>query len=232
MKFQAKRELVVKTCIDLADRGFLAATGGNVALRADHNHFAVTPSATDYYAMSAADVCVIRLSDREQVEGEREASVESGVHAGILSARPDCGASIHTHQPVASAYTLLAKPLEVRDRARQALLGRSIPCVGYAPSGTALLARRVARSLRHDTHAYLMGNHGAVCVGKDETEAMIRVAALESECASYFLTGAAARQGKLDESVRTLVIQSLLPVLEGALIRFEDVIKPKSKTGS
>ncbi len=50
MKFQATRELVVKTCIELADGGYLAATGGNVALRVDQDHFAVTPSAIDYYA--------------------------------------------------------------------------------------------------------------------------------------------------------------------------------------
>ncbi|MDH3655891.1 MAG: class II aldolase/adducin family protein [Myxococcales bacterium] len=232
MKFQATREMVVKTCIELADRGYLAATGGNVALRADERHFAVTPSATDYYAMSAADVCVVRLSDQEQVEGEREASVEAGLHARILSARPDCGASIHTHQPVASAYTLLAKPLEVRDSVRQALLGHSIPSVRYAPSGTALLARRVARSVRADTHAYLMRNHGAVCVGKDETEAMTRVAALESECASFFLNRSAAQSGTLDGSVRALVIATLLPMLDESLTRFEDVMKSESKTAS
>jgi L-fuculose-phosphate aldolase len=232
MRFQATRELVVKTCIDLADRGYLAATGGNVALRADEKHFAVTPSATDYYAMSAADVCVVRLSDREQVEGEREASVESGLHAGVLSARPDCRASIHTHQPVASAYSLLAKPLEVRDRVRKAVLGRTIPCAGYAPSGTALLARRVARSVKPHTHAYLMRNHGAVCVGRDPTEAMTRVAALESECASFFLSRIAARSGKPDESVRALAIQTLVPVLDDARVHFEDIIKSESKEAS
>ncbi len=232
MKFQATRELVVKTCIELADKGYLAATGGNVALRADQDHFAITPSATDYYAMSAADVCVVRLSDNEQVEGERRASVEAGLHAKILSARPDCGACIHTHQPIASAYTLLAKPLEVRDRAREALLGRSIPCVGYAPSGTALLARRVARAARPDTHAYLMRNHGAVCIGKDVTEAMTRVAALESECASFFLMRTTARSGELDQSVRALVIQTLRPLLGDALTRFDDVITSESKKAS
>jgi len=213
MKFQATRELVVRTCIELADRGYLAATGGNVALLADQEHFAITPSATDYYAMSAADVCVLRLSDQKQVEGEREASVEAGLHAKILSARPDCGACIHTHQPIASAYTLLARALEVRDRSHQALLGRSIPCVGYAPSGTRLLATRVARAVRPDTHAYLMRNHGVVCVGRDTTESMARVAALESECASFFLARVADNSNRLKASVRALVIEALESVL-------------------
>ena len=215
MRFQATRENVVKTCIELAERGFLAGTGGNVALRADGDHFAVTPSATDYYAMTAADVCVVRLSDKEQVEGDREASVESGLHAGVLLARPECGASVHTHQPIASAYTLLAQPLEVQDGAHRTLLGGTVPCVGYAPSGTGLLAMRVARAVQADTHAYLMRNHGVVCVGRDADEAMMRVAALEAECAAFFLAHAADDSVELDASVRTLVTHALQAVLTG-----------------
>lgn len=212
MKFEAAREKVVKTCIELADRGYLAGTGGNVALRADADHFAVTPSATDYYAMSAADVCVVRLSDKEQVDGEREASVEAGLHAGVLLARPECGASVHTHQPIASAYTLLAKPLEVQDAEHRRLLGDTIPCIGYAPSGTGLLAMRVARAVKPDVHAYLMRNHGVVCVGKDAEEAMSRVAALESECAAFFLARTEANSKRLNPSVRDLVVGALQSV--------------------
>lgn len=209
MRFEETRQEVVRTCIELADRGYLAGTGGNVALRADDHHFAVTPSATDYYAMGAADVCVVRLSDSEQVDGEREASVEAGLHAGVLRARPECWASVHTHQPIASAYTLLAKPLVVQDRGHRVLLGTPIPCIGYAPSGTSWLAARVARAIKPNTHAYLMRNHGAVCVGKDAGEAMKRVAALESECASFFEARAERDSNGLDPSVRALVIHAL-----------------------
>ena len=209
MRFEATREEVVRTCIRLADRGFLAGTGGNVALRADGDHFAVTPSATDYYAMGPADVCIVRLSDNQQVDGEREASVEAGLHAGVLRARPECWASVHTHQPVASAYTLLARPLHVQDNRHRALLGQRIPCVGYAPSGTGLLASRVARAVKPQIHAYLMRNHGAVCVGRDAEEAMARVAALESECAAFFQVRAASQSAALDPSVRALVMRAL-----------------------
>ena len=212
MRFEATREEVRATCLALADRGYLAGTGGNVALRADADHFAVTPSATDYYAMTAADVCIVRLSDKEQVDGEREASVEAGLHAGVLLARPDCGASVHTHQPIASAYTLLAKPLRVRDSAHQRVLGNTIPCVGYAPSGTGVLAMRVARAVSSNTHAYLMRNHGVVCVGKDAKEAMMRVAALESECAAFFISRASNDSSKLDASVRAVVVNALQSV--------------------
>jgi L-fuculose-phosphate aldolase len=209
MMFQGTREEVVRTCIELADKGYLAGTGGNVALRADDDHFAVTPSATDYYAMRAADVCIVRMSDKEQVDGERQASVEAGLHAGVLRARPECWASIHTHQPIASAYTLLARPLVVQDGRHRMLLGSRVPCIGYAPSGTGILAARVARAIEPETHAYLMRNHGVVCVGKDAAEAMRRVAALESECAAFFEARAADESSELEPSVRALVIDAL-----------------------
>ena len=194
MKCLETRELVVRVCRVLADRGFLAGTGGNVAHRADQDHFAVTPSATDYYAMNAADVCILRSEDLQQVEGDLKPSVESGLHARVLRARPDCSISVHTHQPIASAYTLLGKSLAVQLEEHRRLLGSQVPCAGYAPSGTSWLAAKVARRIRPDAHAYLMRNHGVVCVGADCDVAMQRVVALEAACASYFQQTVARRE--------------------------------------
>ena len=148
------------------------------------------------------------------MDGERRASVEAGLHAGVLSARPECAASIHTHQPIASAYTLLAKPLEVREPGHRSLLGRQVPCVGYAPSGTSWLASRVARAVRPDIHAYLMRNHGVVCIGEDSSEAMRRVAALESECAAFFENRTRRESSEIDPTVRALILASLRAAVE------------------
>lgn len=184
--FDAEREAVCNSCRLLADKGFLAGTGGNVALRADDQHFCVTPSSTDYYTMTPDDVCVVRLDNTEQIFGERKPSVESGLHALVLNARPDCIASAHTHQPIASAYSLLSLPLNVRNAAHQKVLGTPVPCAGYAPSGTSWLAGKVAKAVRPDVHAYLMRNHGVVCVGTTLEQAIERVSILEQACAEYF----------------------------------------------
>jgi L-fuculose-phosphate aldolase len=45
MKFQGIRQRVVDMSVMLADHGYFAATGGNLALRVDDEHIAVTPSA-------------------------------------------------------------------------------------------------------------------------------------------------------------------------------------------
>ena len=212
MMFQQAREAVVETCLSLADIGYLAGTGGNIALRADAEHFLVTPSATDYYAMGAADICVIRLAGRSQVEGEKTPSVEAGMHANVLEARPDCKASIHTHQPIASAYTLLGIPLVVGDLALRGIIGAEIPCVSYAPSGTGWLAWKVGKVFNTVTHACLMRSHGVVCVGQDIDEAIGRVAALEAACAEFFMNGGnAAANG---DPALQLVEQTLMTVME------------------
>jgi L-fuculose-phosphate aldolase len=75
MRAEISRQRVVDLCRELAQRGYFAATGGNIALRIDAELLAVTPSATDYYTMRADDVSVLRMSDLRQVEGACPPSV-------------------------------------------------------------------------------------------------------------------------------------------------------------
>lgn len=189
------RRAIVEMAVHLADKGYLAGTGGNIALRIDASHFAVTPSAVDYYSMSVDDICVLQLHDLTQRSGRRSPSVESALHAQILKSRPDCVASIHTHQPIASAYTLLNKILPVSDGGLRSVLGGDVPVAAYAPSGTSWLAKHVSRLVRPGLNAYLMRNHGVVCLGADLGEAARVVEALEEAASAWFKArGALSRQ--------------------------------------
>jgi len=193
MNMRNIRQSVVDLSIELSRRGYFSGTGGNVALRVDAAHIAVTPSATDYLTMTEADVCVLRLADLAQIEGKLAPSVESGLHARVLRARPEVQASIHTHQPVASACALLGRALEVPAGPLQHALGRRIPMVGYAPSGSGWLSGRLARQLRGDTNAYLMFNHGVLCCGTTTATALQAVEDLETLAKTLLLRSIAAR---------------------------------------
>jgi L-fuculose-phosphate aldolase len=188
MNFDRARMAVIATCVELADRRFLAGTGGNVACRIDDEHFAITPSALDYYSMTPNDICVLKLSDLKQVAGDRRPSVEHKLHAGLLRARRECHSSIHTHQPIASTYTLLGRDLDIVSPAHQSILGKRAVSVGYAPSGTGWLASKLRKSLSPDVHAYLLRNHGIVCCGPTLPETVARLETLESECSNFFRT--------------------------------------------
>jgi L-fuculose-phosphate aldolase len=193
MRFESIRRRVVDMSVLLADRGYFAATGGNLALRADDEHIVVTPSAVDYYQMGPQDICVLRLRDLAKVDGDRKPSVETGMHAQLLRKRTDCQASIHTHQPAASALTLLGQPLSVQDSEQRALLGPQVLIAGYAPSGTSWLSGKLSRVLREDVNAYLLLTHGAICCGTSTERALHAIAALEALATAHLRERIAAR---------------------------------------
>ncbi|MDH0863941.1 class II aldolase/adducin family protein [Mitsuaria sp. GD03876] len=190
------RRHVVDLCLRLSERGYFAGTGGNLMLRIDPDLVAVTPSATDYLAMRPEDVCVLRLADLSVVDdasgGARKPSVETGLHARVLRARPDVGCSIHTHQPLASACALIGEPLAV-PRALRHWLGEDVPVVGYAPSGTSWLAGKLARAVRRERQAYLLRNHGILCCAADSATALEAVEHLEALARDLLATRIDAR---------------------------------------
>ena len=209
MTFDQARLKVVSICLLLADKGYLAGTGGNVACRIDDEHFAITPSATDYYAMGPEDICVLRLDNLTVIAGNRRPSVEHRLHAHVLRARRDCDASIHTHQPIASAYTLLGRDLEILDPCHRAILGPKVARVSYAPSGTNWLASRLGKALLPDINAYLMRNHGVVCCGPTLDETVTRVEVLEAACITFFRNAINSRISQRSEPYLTEVLTLL-----------------------
>ena len=208
------RGKVIATCIELADRGYLAGTGGNVACRIDDEHFAITPSASDYYSMAPEDICILQLDTLALVAGDRP-SVEHKLHANVLRAKRDCNASIHTHQPIASAYALLGRDLEILQPAHQSMLGIKAICAGYAPSGTSWLAAKLRKSLRPEVNAYFLRNHGAVCCGPTLGETVARVKALEAACSDFFHAAITNRTG--------LESAEYLPELLSRLVKNEEL---------
>ncbi len=189
--FLVQRQSVIDACLLLAEQGYLAGTGGNLALRLDNGHFAVTPSAADYYTLKAEDIAVLRLDTLAQIDGTMAPSVESGLHAALLRAKPGLHASVHTHQPLASAVALLNVALPLTEEADIVELGKSVEIVSYAPSGTGMLVKALRKRLRPDIHAYLLRNHGLICGGASLRQATELVARIEAAAGAFLLQRAA-----------------------------------------
>ena len=204
----AGKRLIIDTCIRLSDKGYLAGTGGNIALRLGDGHILVTPSATDYYTMRPENVAVLRLDTLEQVDGDKPSSVERGLHACLLRAKPGFDATIHTHQPVASAAALLHRAIPVTEAGDRELLGPEIAVVSYWPSGTGLLLKALARVVRSEIHAYVMASHGVICAGATMETAIQALTRLEAAAAA-FLAEQIRRGTRLTEPVRTLALDAL-----------------------
>ncbi len=186
-QFAVAREQVVATCRALLERGYLKATEGNVSVRVPgQDAFAITPSNYDYAKMKAGDICVLDFA-LERLEGERKASIESGMHAAVYQERPDVNAIVHTHQPYASALALVRQPIPALFDEQVRFLGRSVEIIDYAPSGTGFLKKNVRKRITSGDNAFILANHGVLVLGGDVDRAVFNMALLEKVALDYLL---------------------------------------------
>ncbi len=203
-------QLIVDTAKELVAKGFLAATGGNLSVRIPSQQaFAITPSNYDYYKMVAEDICVLDL-DLKPLTGSRKPSVESGMHAEIYKVRPDVNAILHTHQVYPSTLALIGEPIPALFDEQARFLGRSVEIIPYAPSGTGMLAKKVAKHVANHNNAFIMANHGALLLGDDMDRAVDNAAILEKCSLAYLLTLCTEKKAsRLPLAVRELAFAKL-----------------------
>lgn len=166
-----KRELkgtVRAAGVRMIDSGLTVGTWGNISLvDREEGLVYITPSGMDYHALVDDDIVVFDL-EGNHVEGERRPSIEYRLHIGVLAAREDAGACIHTHPVFSTVFSSMGRgiPINLHDEAAQAL-GADVRCAKYALPGSEELAREAIAALGEGSNACLLRSHGAVCVGAD-----------------------------------------------------------------
>lgn len=207
-RFLTERQSVADMCRTLADQGYFAGTGGNIGIRLDDRLMAVTPSATDYYVIRAEDIVILDIGTLAVVEGDTVPTVEKNLHASMLKMFPERRASIHTHQPVASAVALSHQVLPWPQGADRAALGAHVAVVPYRPSGTGMLAKAFRKALRPGVFAYLMASHGVICSAADLAGALAMIRKIDAAAAQFMRERIAARTS-LDTQLQAFVLKTL-----------------------
>ncbi|MBI5293873.1 MAG: class II aldolase/adducin family protein [Chloroflexi bacterium] len=208
--YDSYKKQVVETAQSLTRKGYLMATGGNISVRVlGRNAFAITPSNYDYMKMTPGDVCILDFELRP-LEGQLPPSVESAMHGAIYQARPDVNAVVHTHQVYASALSLIKSPIPTLFDEQARFLGRSVEIIPYAPSGTGFLRDTVAKHVKTHNNAFLMQNHGALCLGHDVERAEHNVEILEKCSLAYLLAICSGKSvSKIPLAVREIAFSKL-----------------------
>lgn len=178
------KQNVIEAGRELCRGGLIARTWGNVSVRTDKDHFAITASGREYDSLTEDEIVTVNLKDLSY-EGGIVPSGEKKVHQQIYKLRPDAGFVIHTHQINASAVAAMGLD-EVRFTRKYPGIGYTVPCAAYGLPGSKRVASAAAKVLRsYDTRAFLMSRHGAVCFGRDKDEAFETVHALEEACGHF-----------------------------------------------
>jgi len=209
-EFESQKKLIVETAQALVQKGYLMATGGNLSLRIPgQNAFAITPSNYDYMKMTPDDVCILDYS-LTMIDGHLKPSVESAMHGAVYQARADVNAIVHTHQAYVSALTLIKTPIPALFDEQARFLGRSVDIIPYAPSGTGMLKRTVAKHVKNHNNAFMMQNHGALVFGHDMERAVHNVEILEKCALAYLLAICSERKiSKIPLAVREVAFAKL-----------------------
>ena len=114
----------------------------------------------------------------EVLEGKGKPTSELLLHLEVYQVRPDAGAVIHAHPPIATAFTIAGISLAQGILPEVVLSLGAIPTAPYATTGTPEMAAAV-RDLLPCYDAILLEQHGALTVGSNLWEAYNRMEKVE-----------------------------------------------------
>jgi L-fuculose-phosphate aldolase len=197
----------------LYDRALTTASGGNISLRVDKDHFLVTPSALDKGELVADQIAIVTI-DGKNLTPNLPLSIETEMHRLTLIARSDARAVVHAHPPFASAFTTIRRgddhAIDTHLIAESYYILEDPVFVEYRLMGTIDLAEQVAiKAFDHDV--LLLENHGVLTVGRSLLEAFDKIELLERACQMTVITRQMAQagyevraldEGRLDQLMR------------------------------
>lgn len=158
-------------------RGFVAATDGNISLRLDPHHILTSPTCVSKGMMSPEDLVVTDMAGKK-VSGRRNPSSELAMHVLIYRLRPDVNSVCHAHPPTATGYAAAGLPLD-KALLSEAVLGLGcVPLAKYGTPGTSELTESIEPYVQSH-NAILMANHGVVTYGTDLLTAFYRMETVE-----------------------------------------------------
>ena len=176
----------------LGARGLISAGEGNISVRLDRDHLAISPTGRRKDELAEDDVVLVTIG-----EGERDARSASGlgpssdlaIHLALYGARPDIGAVAHAHLPASMALTLGGEVPDPATLPETALLIPRLPFVAFGEMGSDELAARIATVLTEGpeplANVALLERHGAVAVGTDAATAVDRLELVEVLCRTW-----------------------------------------------
>ncbi len=163
------------------ERGFVAATDGNLSARMGADRLLVTSSGVSKGFVSDEDLIIIR-ADGEPVSSHRgrgsHPSTEIAMHLEVYRQRPDVNAVIHAHPPLATAFSIAGVSLARCVIPEVIVTMGAIPTAEYATPGTAEVPASIRQAIS-EYDAMILAHHGSLTVGETLWEAYLRLEKVE-----------------------------------------------------
>jgi len=185
--WNTEREAVLEAAKELAQKGYVTGTMGNVSMRLTApdgiERLAITPS-NRYYDTLILDDIIITDFNGKRVEGKLQPSVETVLHTEIYKVRTEVNAVIHAHSIFGSVAAIAGLDIPAILDDQLVCLGGEIKVSPYALPHSQDLVRNVISALG-PRNAVILANHGTLTVGKDMKEAFTNCEVLEKTAKIY-----------------------------------------------
>ena len=186
--FEKEKEEIIKAGMKLDRYGLISLAGGNVSLRMPSGEILITASGMIYEDMVPDDIVVMDL-DRNIIEGKRKPSSDTDGILYIFKHMPEVNAAIHTHQPYATAVSLIADEIPADLTTMGNACRGAVKCTPYSSPGSVEMGMDVVNNIGEQL-AVILGHHGVMTVGDSLKQALNAAVYLE-ECAKGYLAARA-----------------------------------------
>jgi L-fuculose-phosphate aldolase len=162
---RAARRDIVAVCRRIYERGWIAATDGNVSVLLGPDRVLATPTGINKGTMSEDDLIVVDRQGKT-ISGTRKPSSELLMHLAAYDERPDVKAVVHAHPTNCIAFSLAGVSLAQCLLPEIVFTFGSIPTTAYTTPTTDEVPKEIRKWLR-DFDAMILDRHGSLTVGPD-----------------------------------------------------------------
>ena len=180
---QAWREEIVRVCRLLHEKGYVAATDGNVSVRLSSNRILSTPSGLSKGFLAPEQLVVTDLEGKkilthEPARRDLKPTSELLMHLEAYRQRPDICAVVHAHPPICVALSIAGISLAKCLLPEVVVTLGLIPTAEYATPASAEGPGAI-RGLIANHDALIIQRHGTLTVGKDPFDAYLKLEKVE-----------------------------------------------------
>lgn len=195
--FEKEKLEIIKAGMTLDRYGLIALSGGNLSLRTATGEILITPSGMIYEDMVADDVIVMDI-EGNIIEGTRKPSSDTEGILYVFQKRPDLNAVIHTHQPYATAISLIENEFRADLTTLANATAGSVKVTPFSSPGSIDMGIDTVDNLG-DSLAVILASHGVMTVGTSLKQALYAAVYMEESAKCYLAARACGETKKLND---------------------------------
>lgn len=206
LSYMEVRNQICDVCYKMWQQGIVAANDGNVSVKLEDGTIMCTPTGMSKSLVTPESLVRTDLEGNilEAAEGYRPSS-EMKMHYRCYKERPDIGAVVHAHPPVATTFAAANRPLDDYVIMENIVNIGAVPVAPMAIPSTEQVPESVAPLLKkHD--AMLLAHHGALTVGVNLLAAYYKMESVEQFAkTSLFLKILGGAPDIAEDKIQTLI---------------------------